>query len=76
MRIGVCVVIRVNTVYFHFLWDHRALSGYFENRIPVKPVLVGWGSGWVYAASQTTLLFMKRLMVNVLKIRTLKRLTK
>ena len=26
-------------VIFYFLWDHWTHSGYFENRIPVKPAL-------------------------------------
>ena len=26
-------------VIFYFLWDHRADSGYSENRIPLKPAL-------------------------------------
>ena len=28
-------------VIFYFVWDHRARPGYFENRIPLKPALVG-----------------------------------
>ena len=33
-------IIKVQ-VKFYFLWDHWALTGYFENRIPVKPALGG-----------------------------------
>ena len=44
-------------VIFHFLWGHHwAHPGYFDNRIPHKPAL-----GVAYAASQTTVLHMKRL---------------
>ena len=28
-------------IIFYFLWDHWAHPGYFENRIPLKPVLGG-----------------------------------
>ena len=28
-------------VYFNFLWDHSAHSGYFEKRILLKPVRGG-----------------------------------
>ena len=37
----------------------RAHPGYFENRIPIKPVL--GGGGGAYAASQITVLHMKGL---------------
>ena len=53
-------------VIFYFLWGHLAHPGYFENRIPLKPALGegagggGGGDGDV-AASQTTVLHMKRL---------------
>ena len=42
-------------VILYFLWDHWANPGYFENRIPLKPAL------GAYAASQTTVLHMRRL---------------
>ena len=42
-------------VIFYFLWDHWVHSGYFENRIPLKPAL------GAYATSQITVLHMKRL---------------
>ena len=33
-------------VIFYFLWDHWVHPGYFENRIPLKPILGGrWGRG-------------------------------
>ena len=41
-------------IIFHFLWDHGAHSGYFENRITLDPVL------GAYAASKTTLLPLKK----------------
>ena len=44
----------------YLLWDHWAHSEYFENRIPLKPVLVGDGWG-AYAVSQITVLHMKIL---------------
>ena len=48
-------------VIFYFFWDHWAHQGYFENRIPLKLALGGGGGGGAYAASQTTVLHMKRL---------------
>ena len=39
----------------YFIWDNLANPGYFENRLPLKPAL---GTN---AASQTTVLLMKRL---------------
>ena len=42
-------------VIFYFLWDYWAHPGFFENQIPLKSVLRG------VAASQTTVLHMKRL---------------
>ena len=42
----------------YFLWDHWAHSGLFENQIRFKSVFEGVGA---YAASQITLLHMKRL---------------
>ena len=45
--------------YILFHLGSLCQSGYFENRIPLKPSL-GLGRG-AYAASQTTVLLMKRL---------------
>ena len=48
--------------YILFPLGSLSPSGYFENRIPLKPVLEwGEGEGAAYAASQTTVLLMKRL---------------
>ena len=40
--------------------EHWTYPRYFENQIPLKPVIAGWGVGGGYAASQTTMLHMKR----------------
>ena len=43
--------------FFYFLWDHWVHSGFFENRILLKPLL----KDEAYAALQTILFYMKRL---------------
>ena len=49
------IVRMIVQVIFYYLKDHSAHPGYFENRIPLKPAL------GACAASQTTVLHMKRL---------------
>ena len=40
LRINVLFVLHHSSGYiFYFLWDHRAHSGYYENRIPLKPMV-------------------------------------
>ena len=41
-------------VIFYFLWDHWTYPDYFENRLLLKPALVGSGGagGGAYEASQ------------------------
>ena len=50
-----CIMYTHNASYFYSLWDYWVHFDYFENQIPLKPMRVA------YAASQTTLLRMKRL---------------
>ena len=38
-KMNVFPYIIIVQAIFHLLWDHCAHPGYFENRIPLKPVL-------------------------------------
>ena len=45
-RKNVSLYIFIVQVIFYFLWDHLVHTGYFENRISLKPALgVFWGEG-------------------------------
>ena len=73
MSLHACLgeILTLVQVIFYFLWDNWAYPWYFENRVPLKPALVGGcvgcgvGGGGAgreaYAVSQTTVLHMKRL---------------
>ena len=46
-------VLHHSADYINFLWNHRcAYSGYFENRVPFKPVLCAYAA-YIVAYEET-----------------------